>query len=33
MENNKALDIDNLTSDVMIPGGEEFVKQIAKKNY
>ena len=30
MKNNKAAGVDNLTSDVMILGGEESVKQIAK---
>ena len=28
IKNNKAPDLDNLTSDVMILGGEESVKQI-----
>ena len=31
MKSSKAPGIDNLTSDVMITGGEESVKQITKK--
>ena len=31
MKNNKAPGIDKLTSDIMILGGEESVKQLTKK--